>query len=689
MKKTANSETRTRMGVTILGIVAMAMFGVAACSGGGDSASGDSCDRDEDCASGTCNQQTHQCESDVEQDSGVPVDSGMEPDASAGDQQDADTPLDGGTEPDARPPECAGDSDCTDPDRPVCDDGACRGCADDNECTARWPDRPHCSEGRCIGVCGNGHIDGSEECDTQDFGGKSCASETGLSEGALTCTADCRIETSGCHECGNGTVEAGEECDGSDLGGKSCGSETGLSQGALSCTADCRIETSGCHECGNGTIEGPEVCDGANLAGQSCATFGYDLGDLSCAGDCMTLDQSACTNCGNGTCDDDETTESCPDDCGWVDVTAGADFACGIKADGSLWCWGYNGGGQVGVSSTRTLIFVPTRVSGLSQVRKVSLGAGHACAVDNGSNVYCWGDNRKLQVHYDPPPRTVSQYDSPYDENMVSADAGLVAGELHTCVGTLSGLSRTLSVSCWGANNHGQLGNGTTSLDPVPTPQSVPGAFTAMFSSVSYTQCGTLHYYSTSQGRFVDEVRCWGDNEEGTANPDSMANDVTTPEVVQGVEGIMGGSGSHFSCALNRNGTAHCWGSDARMVRGVSSAGRAPNVVPIAVALSGLTVGMDHSCAWTDAGVLYCWGYNDRGGSDPSSNLDMVLPSAVVMPGGERVSKAAAGRRFSCALTDSHKIYCWGANQFGQCGAGDGLGFSIRTPIEVVDPYGD
>ena len=623
------------IGAFFWAVWALMPLGLLAC-GGDDTSQTSACQADEDCPWGACNQDTHQCEGSEKGDAGADqMDSSNEPDPNG----DVDADVSG---EDAQTPECASDTDCQDPLNPICDNGSCRGCSEDSECTARWPDRPHCSDGRCIGVCGNG------------------------------------------------TVDAGEECDGQEFGGKTCASEAGLSQGSLRCTADCHIDASNCHECGNGTKEGPEVCDGADLDSKGCSDFGFAFGELACASDCMSFDESDCTNCGNGTCDDGETTGNCPEDCGWVDLAVGRTTTCAVKADGTLWCWGASDRGQAGIAvfgpnSDQT---VPVQVHDLTGVTKVSIGGKHVCALTTGFHLYCWGDDSRWAIRTD---YSIAKMEvMPYDMQQTSVPEGLVTGDGFTCWGLRSSFTQTMSVTCRGDNTRGEIGNGTTSNSPVSNPFELSGGYTTMFESLRRTQCGTRHYFSTQLSRFVDEIWCWGANDAGQAIPTST-QDITFPTKVTGVEAVSGGCGDTTTCALDRSGTVYCWGANDHYQRGVRSApGTSANVVPLSDPVEGLTVGAQHSCAWTADGRLYCWGSNGHHESALGFNgMANVLPTQVPLPGNETVAKAGAGLFYTCVLTDSSRIYCWGTNEHGQVGNGTKGGLGVSSPREVVDPYGE
>ena len=150
-------------------------------------------------------------------------------------------------------------------------------------------------------ICGDGVLEGEEVCDGTDFGGSTCSQVSNDQDGELKCTADCKLDLSGCHTCGNGQVEGPETCDRDNLGGETCLSR-GFYGGDLACSADClEFDASQCEGfCGDGIINGEEVCDNDALSGQTCVDHGFDSGELGCLDDCSGFDLSGCGVCGDG-----------------------------------------------------------------------------------------------------------------------------------------------------------------------------------------------------------------------------------------------------------------------------------------------------------------------------------------------------------------------------------------------------
>ena len=194
-------------------------------------------------------------------------------------------------------------------------------------------------------TCGNNRIDGSDVCDgTALKAGVSCETVVGPgSIGTLRCLANCAgYDISGCTapaSCGNNIIESKEVCDGARLNDKTCASEVGPnSVGTLRCNSSCSgFDTSGCSastSCGNSVIERGEVCDGTSLAGATCANKvgAGSVGYVLCASDCKSFNLSAC---------------SAPSTCNNGTIDAG-EVCDGTKLNGAT-CASVVGAGSTGV----------------------------------------------------------------------------------------------------------------------------------------------------------------------------------------------------------------------------------------------------------------------------------------------------------------------------------------------------
>ncbi len=200
--------------------------------------------------------------------------------------------------------------------------------------------------------------------------------------GELACRQDCTFDDSGCNDCGNGTVDGGEECEVGSASNPSCADlDPALPDGEPTCSPlDCTLDPSSCHNCGNGQLEGPEDCD--PLPTTTCADHGFDQGLVVCNPDCVGVDRSGCWKEGDGECNigAGENLSNSVDDCGWKQLALGSQVACALKNDGSVYCWGKTG--------ALTYPAYPSRVTLPDKSAQVSVGGGHARAVlDTGSAV--------------------------------------------------------------------------------------------------------------------------------------------------------------------------------------------------------------------------------------------------------------------------------------------------------------
>ena len=197
-------------------------------------------------------------------------------------------------------------------------------------------------------------------------------------------------------------------------------------------------------------------------------------------------------------------------------IAAGFMHTCAIVGDsvagGAVQCWGANDTGQLG-NGTTTSSSTPVAVQGLdSGVKAISAGGapvdrftagGHSCAVTTAGAVKCWGWNDEGQLG---DGTTVNRL-APVNVTGIAAGAqDVAAGDKHTCalIGDVAG--GTAGVKCWGQNRYGQLGVGTT--ESYPTPVQV-GGFTGGVNAIAAGGADTCAV--TEEGG----AKCWGRNAAG------------------------------------------------------------------------------------------------------------------------------------------------------------------------------
>jgi alpha-tubulin suppressor-like RCC1 family protein len=132
----------------------------------------------------------------------------------------------------------------------------------------------------------------------------------------------------------------------------------------------------------------------------------------------------------------------------WQSIAGGSMHTCGVQLDGSLWCWGANTDGQLG-DGTEEPRRRPTRVGESSSWQEVSTGWRSTCATRTDGSLWCWGENNKGQLG----DGTRINRLRPTRAGMANTWRSVDTKHHHTC-----GLQADGTLWCWGDNDKGQLG---------------------------------------------------------------------------------------------------------------------------------------------------------------------------------------------------------------------------------------
>ncbi len=389
------------------------------------------------------------------------------------------------------------------------------------------------------------------------------------------------------------------------------------------------------------TTEGSVKCWGLNNSGQ--------LGDETTSNRNIPVDVKGLTS-------------------GAVSVSAGYSHTCAVTDVGGVKCWGNNISGRLGDGTTINHL-TPVEVDGLtSRVVTVSAGGAHTCALTARGQIKCWGDNFFGQLG---DGITTDQL-NPVD--VIDLSSGLVsisAGNSHTCAMTAAG-----GVKCWGHNNYGQLGIGTT-ID-----QSTPVDVIGLSDGVVSVAAGGWHTcaVTTSGG-----VKCWGHNGSGQLGIGTTIDQFTPVDVIGLSSDVVSVStGEYHTCALTTSGGVKCWGNNNHGRLGDNTTTHHQSPVDVNGLTSGgksVSAGGSHTCAATTAGEVKCWGYNVYGQLGDGTTTDRHSPVDVSDLSSEVIS-VSAGIFHTCGVTTTGELKCWGNNEYGQLG--DGTATDQSTPVDVI-----
>jgi len=308
----------------------------------------------------------------------------------------------------------------------------------------------------------------------------------------------------------------------------------------------------------------------------------------------------------------------------------------------------------------------------LGSISALASGQAHTCAFISGGTVKCWGNNDNGQLG---DGTTVSKK-LPVAVSSLTGVASIGAGADTTCAVVSAALK------CWGGNLYGQIGD-TTSLNTKLTATAV-GTLTSGVSSVKVGD-GHICVTTTSNG-----VKCLGRNENGQLGNNTIINTKTAVNVTGLTSGVSQiALGGNSSCALiTATGGIKCWGgNDLGQIGDGTYIDRS---TPVDV--SGLTSGYEsiwgggtsaHFCAIKSSDhTVRCWGENSSGQLGNGNRVATAVP--VTVTGISTATKMILGNFHTCSVLLSGAMKCWGQGIHGQLGNGNQDSLVIVSPSVIT-----
>lgn len=308
-----------------------------------------------------------------------------------------------------------------------------------------------------------------------------------------------------------------------------------------------------------------------------------------------------------------------------------------------------------------------------ARIEEVVVGPAHACVIDSEGRLICWGANLLgLLATGDTSPVA-----APRIIDLGASVTHASGNATHLCTQTTEP-----ALYCWGANDQGQVGNGTASAALVTTPfrhDALGGARDVAASD------GNTGFTSLSS-----VPRCWGGNDAGQLGLGSTGAAQPAPGgAVRDASGELDSGAfaalaERHACFQFTDRSLHCVGANAsgELGRGDTTPSSVAVPVPGMTDVSSVALAASHSCA-VNAGSVFCWGLNAHGQVTPGAGPGSVRsPTAVAGVGA--ATQVATTRTFSCALLSTGQVTCWGSRLHG--GLGDGMpaeDVSVGAPVMV------
>ncbi len=363
----------------------------------------------------------------------------------------------------------------------------------------------------------------------------------------------------------------------------------------------------------------------------------------------------------------------------YTQIAAGSDHSLALRADGTLWAWGWNKYGQLGTTTnngTDNANATPTQVPGTGYTR-LAAGGAHSLALRANGSLWAWGSNQYGQLGTATNSGTAVA--NPTPTQVAGTYIEVAAGGAHSLAVQADG-----SLWAWGGNQYGQLGipvaGGTTAN---PTLTQVAGTYTRVAA-------GDSHSLAL---RVDGSLWAWGSNQYGQLGIATNSGTTTanpTPAQVTGTY-VQVMSGSTSSLALQADGTLYGWGSNSYglLRTAASSSSATPTATGTALPTRSITMGGAFGVAVRADGTLWAWGSNGSGqlGQNPSVLSQSTSP--VKIGTDNDWIMVAAGTSFVLGLKGDGRLYAWGQNRYGQLGSSTNNGTTtpVFTPTLVGTGY--
>ncbi len=344
---------------------------------------------------------------------------------------------------------------------------------------------------------------------------------------------------------------------------------------------------------------------------------------------------------------------------------AGAGSSCTfvIKADGTLWAWGRNNYGQLGIGNT-TNTPVKTQVGTASNWQNIEGGQFHTVAIKADGTLWTWGFNSSGQLGLG----NTTNRTTPTQVSSSNVWSSVAAGYDHTVAITNDG-----TMYAWGLNDHGQLGDGTT------TNRTTPRLIGTGWKSVSAGNNVTIAVKT--------DGTLWGWGEGSQVGDGTTADKRSPVQLGTATNWKSVSRGVSHALALKADGTLWAWGTGGRgqMGNGTTSGYSVPTQVGTDTNWESVKAGFFFSIGRKTDGTIWAWGQNTYYQLGlGASTADVLVPTQIGTENDWRTISVGTSSLFSGAIKNDGSFWAWGYNNYSQLG--DGLTGRLQVPTLIACP---
>lgn len=339
-----------------------------------------------------------------------------------------------------------------------------------------------------------------------------------------------------------------------------------------------------------------------------------------------------------------------------IAIGAGDNHTCALTSNGNVYCWGFNGNGQLAQgnylpNSSPLLMSLPAPAIAMSTAYN------NVCAILNSGAAYCWGQGN----HNSYPGAGLTGTNSTGNRMTPTLVTGMSSGVTQAAVGYMNScVLQNSAVYCWGAKDFGVLGDPAT-VSSTTVPVAIPSLSTGVTKIVK----GHTHACAIKAGTLY----CWGYNSNGEVGVGNFTL-VSTPTAITGIGTVSNvWAGYYGTCAKNTSNQVYCWGNNAdnQILSNSTSDQFSPVLMTELAGATDIYYGIQF-CAVLN-GDLHCKGKNyfgEAGINTPTGSLNVPLTPVVNGAGGVTAVAGSTGAH-TCFIRNS-QIYCTGFSGWGQHG---------------------